>query len=250
MLCRGAAKALRGGGWQRHELLLDFRPHWVAALAANYRILHGKTFLTYRWVISHIQINPPIPPGAFDYHPTAADSLIPTSIGEPAKRNAEVFPPEAAAASLVGRRMPELEARNTAYKPVSLAEVAKGKATILTLWATWCVPCVAEFPAFQTAVDRHPEFQVVALGTQDSRLNVLNFIEKHTEYKFIFLTDPHTEDDNSAISKFFAGEGIPRNAFIDPQGRIVEYHVGSYEGRPDDLTEKVDKWMNQLKLAQ
>jgi thiol-disulfide isomerase/thioredoxin len=40
----------------------------------------------------------------------------------------------------------------------------------LTLWVPWCGPCIGEFPAFQ-ALDRHPgQFQIVALGVQDSRL--------------------------------------------------------------------------------
>jgi hypothetical protein len=50
--------------------------------------------------------------------------------------------------------------------------------------------------------------------------------------------------------KFFAGESIPRNAFIDPQGKIVEYHVASYAGKTDELKGKVDTGMSQLGLAQ
>jgi hypothetical protein len=110
---------------------------------------------------------------------------------------------------------------------------------------------VEELPAFQAVVDRHPgEIQIVALAIQDSRLNVLNFIKKHPEYKFIFLKDPNLETNNSAISKFFVGQGVPRNAYIDPAGRIVEYRLGAFEEKPDELREKVDKLMNQLKLAQ
>ena len=91
---------------------------------------------------------------------------------------------------------------------------------------------------------------VVALAMDDSRLNELNFIRKHPEYKFIFLTDPHLESSNSAIAKFFVGKGVPRNAFVDPKGRIVEYRVGGYEGKTDAVAEMIDKWMAQLKTAE
>jgi thiol-disulfide isomerase/thioredoxin len=134
----------------------------------------------------------------------------------------------------VGKQIPDIEVRDTEYKPVPLSQITKGKGTILTLWAPWCGGCVAEFPAFQALADRRPgELQIVAPAVQDPRLNMLNFILKHPEYKFIFLTDPNLEDDNSAIAKFFVGEGIPRNAFVDPKGRILEYHVGSYRSKSE-----------------
>jgi thiol-disulfide isomerase/thioredoxin/outer membrane lipoprotein-sorting protein len=238
------------------EVGSDTTYYWISARTGlprskqTYRIFHGKTYLTYRWVISDIQLNPTIEPDTFTYRPTADDSRISTKSAETVKPNKAVSAEEKAAASLVGQQVPDLEVRDAEYKPVSLAEIAKGKATILTLWATWCAPCVAEFPAFQAVLDRHPgELQVVALATQDSRLNVLSFIKKHPEYQFLFLTDPHPEDNNSAIAKFFFGEAVPRNAFIDPKGKIVEYRMASYEDKPDELRDFVDTWISELKLA-
>jgi len=136
---------------------------------------------------------------------------LPRAWGNRAKPNEAVSLPGAAAASLVGQPMPDLEARDPTYKPVSLAQIAKGKATILTLWATWCGPCLAEFPAFQKVLDRHPgKLRIVALATEDSRLNVLNFIKEHPEYGFIYLTDPSLAEGRSAILKFFAPLSIHR----------------------------------------
>ena len=144
-------------------------------------------------MISDIEANPETPPDVFRYHPVAADSKASEGKAEPAKPSD--------------------------YKPVSLAGITKGKATLLTLWAPWCGPCIGEFAAFQAALDRHPgQFQIVALGVQDSRLNIVNYIP---------------------------GEGIPRNVWIDPQGRIVEYHNGGYEAK--EISEKVDRWVDLLR---
>jgi len=235
----------------------DTSYYWISARTGlprstqTYRIFHGKTFLTYRWIISDIRVNPTIAPDAFTYHPTPADSMAPSTKAEPSKPTGASATEEGVAASLVGKQIPDLEVRDTEYKPLSLAQIAKGKATILTLWATWCAPCVEEFPAFQMVADRHrDDLQIVALAMDDSRLNVLNFIGKHPEYKFIFLTDPHLESGNSAIARFFVGKGVPRNAFIDPKGRIMEYRLGPYEVKSDAFSEKVDKWMAQLKTAE
>jgi hypothetical protein len=39
--------------------------------------------LTHRWIVSNVYFNPTIPPEAFSYRPTAADSLTSASVGEP-----------------------------------------------------------------------------------------------------------------------------------------------------------------------
>lgn len=234
----------------------DTAYYWISARTGlprsrqTYQILRGKTSLTYRWIISNIRVNPAIAPDTFTYHPTAADSMAPAAAAKPLEPNTANATAPAPEASLAGKQVPELEARDIDYQPVSLARVTKGKATILTLWATWCGPCVAELPIFQKLVERHSgELQVVALAVQDARLNVLSFVKKHPEYKFIFLTDPNLEDSNSAILRFFVGEGVPRNALIDPEGVIVEYKVDSFENKADELTEKVDRWITRLKTA-
>jgi cytochrome c biogenesis protein CcmG/thiol:disulfide interchange protein DsbE len=220
---------------------------WISARTGlprsrqTYRILHGETFLTYRWIVSNIRINPPIPPETFLYHPLASDSTIASA---PAKVSLPEAKPDA---SLAGRNVPDLEVRDADYKPVSLARVVKGKATILTLWASWCGPCVEELPIFQELADRYPDkLQVIALTVEDSRLAALNFIQKHHEYKFTFVTDPELGEPTSKISQFFVGEGVPRNVFVDPQGRIVDYELGSYAGKEDELKRKVDRWIKKL----
>jgi len=222
----------------------DTRYIWISAgtglprSVQEYRIFHGQTLVTSRWMISDIQGNPETSSETFRYRPVAADSTASEVKAEPAK--------PAVSGSPEGMQIPELEARDMDSKLVSLAAIAKGKMTLLTLWAPWCGPCIGEFPAFQSALDRHPgQLQIVALGVQDSRLNIRNFIARHPEYKFVFLTDPHLEDRDSAISRFFPGEGIPRNVWIDAQGKIVEYHNGGYDAR--EVTEKVDRWLGQAK---
>ena len=85
--------------------------------------------------------------------------------------------------------------------------------------------------------------QVIALLVNDSRLASLNFIKKHPEYRFTYLTDPNLEDSHSKIAQFFVGEGVPRNVFVGPDGMIAEYVHGSYAGREDQLLKKVDQWL-------
>ena len=229
----------------KDEVGSDTFYYWISAKTGlprsrqSFRILNGRTLLTGRWIVSEIRLNPEIPNDLFRYRPTAADST-PAS---PAATQVSLADAVSSTA-LAGRPIPDLEARDPDYRPVSLAQAVAGKRTIVTLWATWCGPCVAEFPVFQKLLNRFPgRLQVIALTVNDSRLAALNFIRKHPEYGFTYLTDPHLEDRHSPIAEFFVGEGVPRNVFVGPDGKITDYVLGSYANREEELTGKIEDWL-------
>jgi thiol-disulfide isomerase/thioredoxin len=229
----------------KEEIGSDTFYFWISASTGlprarqNFRIQHGKTAVTHRFILSKIRLNPEITDDTFRYRPTVADST-------PAPAPPKISLPNAVSVTaLVGKPMPDLEARDVDYKTVMLRQTAAGKSTIVTLWAPWCGPCVAEFPVFQKLVDRYPaKLQVIALLVNDSRLAGLDFIKKHPEYRFTYLTDPDAEEVHSKIVQFFQGEGIPRNAFIGPDGKIADYVLGSYAGVLEGaLVKKVEQWL-------
>src|ERR1700737_2354210 len=63
------------------------------------------------------------------------------------------------------RRVPDLEFLDGSGNKKSLAEW-RGRAVLLNLWATWCVPCRKEMPALDGLQTRlgGPRFQVVAIN--------------------------------------------------------------------------------------
>jgi len=235
----------------------DTSYYWISSRTGmprskqTYRILRGKTLITHRWVMSDIRVNPTIPSDAFSYHPTSGDSSVPANTVESSKPTPATSAEKKVAASLVGKQIPDIEIRDTEYRPFSLAQITKGKATILIFWAPWCGACIAEFPRVQALADRHrDDVQIIAMARQDSRLNVLKFIRKHPEYKFVFVTAPNPEDENSATVKFFGEDVLPKSVFIDPKGRIMEYKVGFDQMKAEELEKQVDKWLIQLKTVQ
>lgn len=52
---------------------------------------------------------------------------------------------------------------------VALAR-AEGRPLVVSLWASWCAPCVAELPALDAFQRAHPEALVLGLTTDDPDL--------------------------------------------------------------------------------
>jgi len=75
---------------------------------------------------------------------------------------------------------------------------------VLNFWATWCIPCVKEFPAFQkfAQVHKNEKVKVVMVSLdfkKDFESALLPFIKKHPVDGAIYLLDE--PDYNSWINK-------------------------------------------------
>lgn len=215
----------------KEEVGSDTFYYWISAKTGlprsrqTYRILHGKVMLTHRWVLSNIELNPELAEDWWKYRPTVRDST--PGLAEQA---AEDWSREYAA--LRGKALPGgLEVRDLDYRPHRLAELVKGKPALITLWAPWCGPCVEEMPLFQKALEKYKDrLQVIALGVEDSRLAFQNYAAKHPELGFLWVTDPKLGESGTAVGRFFSGLGIPRNAYVDGEGRVTDYDAGGYGG--------------------
>lgn len=111
-----------------------------------------------------------------------------------------------------------------AGKKVSLSDF-RGKVVVLDFWATWCMPCIASFPAMQKMVERHPEVVFLFIATlekeKDALPRVRSFIKKR-KYPFHVLMDEPVADKpgNYQVVSAYKPNGIPAKAVIDGKGRL------------------------------
>jgi len=106
-------------------------------------------------------------------------------------------------------------------KPVSLAE-ARGKIVLLNFWATWCGPCRAEIPDLVDLQKRYADkFEIIALATdEDDPDEVRRFVlQSGINYRVAMSSE--------AVRRDYGGiAALPTSFVIDPEGRIVQKHVG------------------------
>lgn len=196
----------------------------------------GKTLLPQS-IITITKQNPAITPATFAYKPTEKDSVAPPE----SKEDKKPVIGDRELTELNGKPLPALTVNDISFQKVKLPDIIN-KPTLITLWATWCGPCLKEMPFFQKLVDKHKgKFQVLAVTTSEQNISTaVEFIKKHPEYKFTFLLDPDAEREISVMKKALGGiEGLPINLLVDGGGKIVSAFLG--ERKETEWTELVDK---------
>ena len=105
------------------------------------------------------------------------------------------------------------------------------KLRLINVWATWCVPCVQEFPDLVTLnrMYRDRGFELVTISTDDkaARKKALQFLQKHqsSSPNYIF-----TGDDKykmiEAIDPKWQG-ALPYTMLVEPGGKVIYSHEGA-----------------------
>lgn len=95
---------------------------------------------------------------------------------------------------------------------------------LINVWATWCGPCVSEFPSFvdMHRMYRNREFEMISISLDDieRKQNALNFLTKKqaSMKNYIFKGDRYAFIE--AISKDWQG-ALPYTLFIGPDGKVI-----------------------------
>jgi len=100
----------------------------------------------------------------------------------------------------------------------------KDKVIIVNFWATWCAPCVDEFPSLLQLV-RHFKGEVVILALSGDN----NIDDIKTFLKAFEVKTPHMRialDKDKLLAEKFGTEILPESYIIDKKGRLIRKVVG------------------------
>jgi peroxiredoxin len=120
---------------------------------------------------------------------------------------------------------------------VSLSQYAgKGKPVIISFWATWCKPCVAEMPHLQRLFDAKKAIVLaISLDGPETEAEVAPFV-KSKGFTFPVLLDTETR----AASLYNPRRAAPFTVIIDKVGKIVKRREGFNPGDEVQLEADID----------
>jgi cytochrome c biogenesis protein CcmG/thiol:disulfide interchange protein DsbE len=93
---------------------------------------------------------------------------------------------------------------------------------IVNFWASWCGPCVAEFPLLSDAASRHAGEQLAVVGIvfRDNSEAARAFTER------MGASWPAVMDPGEEVAERYAIYGPPETFFIDRNGVIAGRQIG------------------------
>ena len=100
----------------------------------------------------------------------------------------------------------------------------RGQVVVVNFWASWCVACREEHPAFTAAAAAYREAGVQFIGVvyQDRPENAVAYLDEMGRGEdYLYATDP-----GSRLAIDFGVFGVPETFFIDETGKIAAKITG------------------------
>ncbi len=111
----------------------------------------------------------------------------------------------------------------------------EGHWRLVNFWASWCVPCVKEFPSMLNLVEKlEGKLMVMAISNDHDEVELRSFLKSfpQAEARFVVLWDR-----DRLVSSLFGTQILPESYIIDPEGRIVRKVSGVEEWDNDYVIE-------------
>lgn len=127
-------------------------------------------------------------------------------------------------APIVGRRAPDFTLPTLEGPQLTLSSLI-GRPVVVNFFATWCVPCRQELPAFQTIATKYTERKLAF---------VLVDVQEDPDDVAVFLGDlrvdlPTTVDATGEVVKTYRVRGLPSTFFVDRDGVIRLAQLGALD---------------------
>jgi peroxiredoxin len=109
---------------------------------------------------------------------------------------------------------------------VSIRERAKGKVSIVNIWATWCGPCKEEMPSMQRtyAELKDQGFQILAISIDEADGKDVKAFTTELGLTFDIL-----HDKSGRIQQLYQTTGVPESFLLDRDGKIVKRVIGAHD---------------------
>lgn len=134
---------------------------------------------------------------------------------------------------MIDRPLPEftLEPATDGVEGASRADFIGGEPKLLNIWASWCLPCIAEAPQLEKLKEAGVE--IIGIAVRDKPEDVAEFLGRHG--------NPYSRIGSDSISELpiaIGASGVPETYVIDAKGNIRYQHIGDI--RESDVPELLE----------
>ena len=129
---------------------------------------------------------------------------------------------------LVGKPVPDfaLQPAVPSHPTVTSAMLKSGEPRLLNVFASWCVPCIAEAPQLMELKRRGIPIDAIAI--RDRPQDVANFLARWGDPYARIASDPQTQ-----VQIALGSSGVPETFVVDGNGIIRHQHIGDI--RPEHI---------------
>ncbi len=122
----------------------------------------------------------------------------------------------------------------------TVPEKGMPKVVILNFWASWCTPCLEEFPSLVSFNEKFKNKDVLVVGINTDEKSDLKDVKKTIEkYKLNF---PIVLDSKGDYINDFLVNAIPVS-IVFHDGKVKEVSQGSKDFMSGEFLDNVEKWL-------
>jgi cytochrome c biogenesis protein CcmG/thiol:disulfide interchange protein DsbE len=125
--------------------------------------------------------------------------------------------------AVIGSPAPDFTLTDLAGNAVRLADL-RGRPVVVNFWASWCGPCVEEFPLLRAAVDEYRDEGLAVIGIvyQDRSEAAREFMQRNGA-TWVAAMDP-----GERVAAAYGILAPPETFFIDRDGTIAARQIGQF----------------------
>lgn len=140
-----------------------------------------------------------------------------------------------ASEKISGSQIPDFSFIDLQGKKHNITDFA-GQTILLNFWATWCAPCVIEFPKLIQLAITHPDITLIALSSDTTDDAVSKFLKKNK--KPIPKNMMIARDAKGHITAdIFGTYKLPETLIISPSGKMVKKIVGDTDWTSKEIND-------------
>jgi cytochrome c biogenesis protein CcmG/thiol:disulfide interchange protein DsbE len=120
---------------------------------------------------------------------------------------------------------------------VSLSQY-RGKVVLVTFWASYCAPCMEEFPSLLALHQRLPQLNILGISIDDNAPAYRNFLASyHVDF-------PTVRDPSQEVMHRYGTVQIPEAYVINRSGHIVRKYVSAQDWNDPEIYRTLSATLN------